>query len=592
LNKQRILEKVSASLIALLLVSLLMPIISFAMSVLLYYNPATGKLSGYVYSSDPNSVVLSVTPTTYGGQPSVSTITYTTYGVKNDLGLYDDNNTHYYSVTFDVYVGHALDTITVSDNTYSTPQLSTSPWGPYSRYDFQGSENLGAYRTTTSAPSGGTVNTPTPVPTSTPTPTPSVNNSEKGVDITTEPVLGKSEDGHSTATVTIDTNTFNKALDELKDKVKDKQVITVNIGHSNADVSNVTLSADALAKAAVSNQDTVLSIVSDNVSYELPLKLLDLASLSKSLGSDASNAKITITIEKMSGTAADKINSGAKKAGFEPIGSAIDFTITIEANGIKKEINNFGSTYVSRTITVPQDITANQASAVLYDPLTGQFSFVPATFSTVNGKTTITIKRNGNSQYLIVSSEKSFTDTKNMYATDDINLLASKLIVNGVTSSEFKPYDKITRAQFTALLVRALGLTVETTPASFSDIQTTDWYANVISTAVKAGLIKGFEDGTFRPNDSITREQMASLISKALTITGKTVSVDGQVEQIISKFNDKADVSAWASTDTAKVTQAGIMQGNAGSFSPKAFADRAQAAVTLKRLLQYLQFIN
>jgi mannan endo-1,4-beta-mannosidase len=59
-----------------------------------------------------------------------------------------------------------------------------------------------------------------------------------------------------------------------------------------------------------------------------------------------------------------------------------------------------------------------------------------------------------------------------------------------------------------------------------------------------------------------------------------------------AKFNDKANVSTWASTDTAKVTEAGIMQGNAGSFSPKAFADRAQAVVTLKRLLVFLQFIN
>jgi N-acetylmuramoyl-L-alanine amidase len=80
------------------------------------------------------------------------------------------------------------------------------------------------------------------------------------------------------------------------------------------------------------------------------------------------------------------------------------------------------------------------------------------------------------------------------------------------------------------------GLTEETTTSAFSDIKASDWYANTISTAVNAGLIKGFENGTFRPNDSITREQMASLISKALTITGKTVDVEGKVDQIISKF--------------------------------------------------------
>jgi hypothetical protein len=402
-----------------------------------------------------------------------------------------------------------------------------------------------------------------------------------------EPVVEKSEGGQSTATVTLDTAIFNKALDGLKDKEKDKQVITVDVGHSNADVSNVALSSEILTKAAESNKD-----VSDNVSYDLPLKLLDLATLTRSLGADATNAKVNISIEKISGAAADKINNEAKATGLVTIGSPVDFTITVEANGIKREVNNFGSTYVSRTIMVPEAVTAKQASAVLYDPATGQFSFVPAVFNTVDGKTTITIKRNGNSKYLIVNSDKSFEDTKNMYAADDINLLASKLIVNGVTATEFKPYEQITRAQFTALLVRSLGLTVDTTPTAFSDVKPSDWYANSISTAVKAGLVAGFEDGTFRPNDLITREQMASLISKALTITGKTVAVDGQVPQILSKFSDQPKVSSWAASDTAKVTQAGIMQGSEGNFTPKAFADRAQAVVTLKRLLVYLEFIN
>ncbi|WP_162462913.1 carboxypeptidase regulatory-like domain-containing protein [Paenibacillus psychroresistens] len=413
-----------------------------------------------------------------------------------------------------------------------------------------------------------------------------------GSKITPIGVHEKSPTGGDILNVTIEASTFTQALEQIKDKSKDDQSITIDLGNSKTDISNISLSASLITNALVNHQDVVLTIISNDVTYDLPIKLLDLASLSKALGSDAANAKITISIEKITGAAGDKINAEAKTAGFEAIGNAIDFKITIEANGVKKEINDFGSTYVSRTLTLPQVISSNTASAVLYDPTTGQFSFVPATFSTVDGKTTITIKRNGNSQYLIVSSDKSFADTANMYAADDISLLASKLIVNGVTATEFKPYNKVTRAEFTALLVRALGLSLDTSASSFSDIKASDWYASAISTGSKAGLINGFEDGTFRPNDSITREQMANLISKALTLTGKVVNVDGQIDQIISKFADNADISAWATSGTAKVTQAGIMQGSAGSFSPDTFADRAQAAVTIKRLLKYLDFIN
>lgn len=525
-----------------------------------------------IYANDSK---VTISGTTVTINPSVDLTNSTAYYVVIDSGAFKDTANN-------LYAGIS------SSSTWSFTTAAAVSSGDTS----EGSRNGGG--TVSGGGSGVASGAETTVVTTVVTPEAKPVETSKtanGVQITLKPVIAKSDLGITTATVALNKESFNNALKQLDSNTKDKQVIKFDAGHSNADISNVSVAASALA-AAASYKDAVLSIVSDDVTYDLPLKLLDLASLNKALGSDASNAKITITIEKISGAAGDKINAGAKAAGFEAIGNAIDFKITIDANGVKKEINDFGSTYVSRTIMIPQAITANQASAALYDPASGQFSFVPAIFSTVDGKTTITIKRNGNSQYLIVSSEKSFADTKNMYATDDINLLASKLIVNGITASEFKPNDKITRAQFTALLVRALGLTVETTASTFSDIKVSDWYANAISAAVKTGLIKGFEDGTFRPNDLITREQMASLISKALTITGKTVDVEGKVDQIISKFIDKANVSAWASTDTAKVTEAGIMQGNAGSFSPNAFADRAQAVVTLKRLLVFLQFIN
>lgn len=81
------------------------------------------------------------------------------------------------------------------------------------------------------------------------------------------------------------------------------------------------------------------------------------------------------------------------------------------------------------------------------------------------------------------------------------------MIINGTGDGLFSPDQDITRAEFAAIIVRGLGLKFEEGVTPFSDVKKTDWYSSVIHTAYKHQLINGFEDGTFRPDDKITREQ-------------------------------------------------------------------------------------
>ena len=90
------------------------------------------------------------------------------------------------------------------------------------------------------------------------------------------------------------------------------------------------------------------------------------------------------------------------------------------------------------------------------------------------------MKRNGNSIYAVVSSTKTFDDITKHWAKLDIELLASKLIVNGSTAIHFSPDANITRIEFTALLVRALGLSPDPSAAIFKDTKVEDWFAGVL----------------------------------------------------------------------------------------------------------------
>ncbi|MDR7551281.1 MAG: S-layer homology domain-containing protein, partial [Armatimonadota bacterium] len=103
--------------------------------------------------------------------------------------------------------------------------------------------------------------------------------------------------------------------------------------------------------------------------------------------------------------------------------------------------------------------------------------------------------------------------------------------------------------------------------------------------AVKAGVVTGMGDGTFRPNDRITREQMAVMVARALRSAGKSTAAD-RVDRILAGFSDKSRISGWARDGVAAAADAGIVKGrDGGAFAPADNATRAEAAAMLKRYL-------
>lgn len=394
--------------------------------------------------------------------------------------------------------------------------------------------------------------------------------------------------GKIVAVVTVDGGTLGKAFDALKSKESKIQKITIDV-NSNEGAAKVQFDANALSAGLKNAPDTLLSIASNDITYDLPAKSLDLTNIATTLGTDVSKVKINISIEKVTGPTAELINAKAKQAGLSLLSGAVDFTITAEGNGKTVTVNNFGNTYVSRTITLVKAADSNQLTAVLFNPETGEMSFVPAIVTTVNGKAEVTIKRQGNSIYTVVQSSKTFEDIKGHWAKSEIELLASKLVIKGTSDTTFGPNNHITRAEFAALLVRSLGLKEEAS-TRFTDVPASSWFAGTAGASAKAGLIEGFEDGSFRPIERITREQMAVMITRAMTFAGKSAAVE--LKQL-DKFTDSKSLSAWSKDAVARAVSAGIVNGvTETEFVPAAPATRAEAAVMLKRFLQFVQFIN
>ncbi|SFK82180.1 S-layer homology domain-containing protein [Paenibacillus sp. 1_12] len=385
--------------------------------------------------------------------------------------------------------------------------------------------------------------------------------------------------------VIMDAVKLSKAIESLS---ANEPKISIEV-KGTEQVSIVQVPAASFSEAGSKVPNAYLSIKANGVTYDLKVKALDVSALAKSLGVDVKDVTVNIIIEKVSGETATAIEANAKKEALTTLTGAFDFSITVEANGKSLNVTDFGKIYVSRSFDVSGSVDTNKTSGVLYDPTNGTMSFVPTLFTKNGNSTTVTIKRPGNSIYTVITADKTFADLKGHWAKADVELLASKLLVKGSSDTAFAPQNQITRAEFAALLVRAAGLTEEAT-TKFPDVTANDWFAGAVGAASKAGLIDGFENGTFQPSATVTREQMAVMISRAIEFTGKKGDSDGKK---LAAFEDNSNIAVWAKDAVATAVNAGIVNGTTDkTFAPSGQAIRAEAVVMLSRLLKFLEFMN
>lgn len=155
-------------------------------------------------------------------------------------------------------------------------------------------------------------------------------------------------------------------------------------------------------------------------------------------------------------------------------------------------------------------------------------------------------------------------------------------IMNGTSKTLFEPQTNVTRAMFVAMLGRLHGAEQSSTNFKDIDAKKGSWYAGYVGWASDNGIITGFPDNTFRPDENLTREQMAAIVSRYIDYADilPTVSTDP-----VDYFADEKSIGKWAREFVDDMRVVGIVEGdNFGKFNPSANLTRAEAAATIKRL--------
>ncbi|PQP85044.1 hypothetical protein C0Q44_11275 [Paenibacillus sp. PCH8] len=405
----------------------------------------------------------------------------------------------------------------------------------------------------------------------------------------------KRSDGTVIEKVILPERTRKQVLELMKDTMK--PFVSITIGKREQAVQ-AQLQADWIADMVKANPNTIIEVRLNDSSYQLRLSAIDLIGLVERFDTEISNLTVNIIQELAGERTRQEINRIGVSQGFSVFADVIDYKVMVEANGQMLEVHDYGGSYSIRTIKLDREFTNHNLVAVQYIPENGTVVFVPAKMETgPDGTNEAILNVPHNSLYTVVNVQaRTFADLSEHWAKADVEHLASKLLVNGVAADRFDAEGTITRAEFSALLVRALGLSLEGSEGGgdrFTDVPASAWYASAVNAAVASGLVSGISAGRFAPNDPITREQMAVVIAGALTFTSARTGSDGQEGGHLDAFTDQDSISSWAQAAVVRASEVGIMKGmEDGRFAPRDNVTRAQAAVILKRFLQYVHFID
>lgn len=176
---------------------------------------------------------------------------------------------------------------------------------------------------------------------------------------------------------------------------------------------------------------------------------------------------------------------------------------------------------------------------------------------------------------------KYFSDIYQHFAKDDIAYATKLGIMKGISNTLFDPEGTLTRAQAAAVVVRMLPqLEGGRAVATFSDIEG-HWAQSEIEEAVAAGLLEGYPDGTFRPEDKMSREEMAVLLARM-------IQLDAQGTQT-PVFSDVGE-DRWSYEEITALAGAGILQGvGDNTFRPQQGLTRGEMAALVRRVIEYQQ---
>ncbi|WP_219837072.1 S8 family serine peptidase [Paenibacillus sp. R14(2021)] len=365
---------------------------------------------------------------------------------------------------------------------------------------------------------------------------------------------------------------------DLQQALKTEPVAVIVTTPATAQQAQLNLTASQVELLSKSNAANSIVFTNETTAAALPVRILAKA---------PKNAGIQVTLSSAEQQRAAFTNAAL---GITVLGTPVAFEVNSVQGTAAVPLQLSSKDFVKQSFVLAKDADTKSAG-VLY--LGGHtVSPAPATFTlNSDGTTTVTVTRSGYAAYAVVTRTIAFNDIDNAMEKTKIEALASKLLLEGTSQATFSPSASVTRAEFAAMLTRALGLQ-SSTELPFKDVTADKWYADEVGAAYQAGIITGLGKGSFNPNGTITHQDLAVMLERAAGLLAlKAEHPAGRAD-----FADADDISDYAKNSIQTVTEIGLMKAkevNGGFFfSPKKSTTREEAAAAIFNLLQQSGLIN
>jgi hypothetical protein len=267
----------------------------------------------------------------------------------------------------------------------------------------------------------------------------------------------------------------------------------------------------------------------------------------------------------------EKITDGPRvPVGFRAVGGIYEFSVA----------GDYGYEFAAPvTVGLSLDLstlyTGEKADIFRYDKKSSQWLNLGGTYENKN----LSVPVSAMSTFAVLAHQTNpqpvaiLSDIQGHWASDSINKLISLGGISGYPDGTFRPNSSMSRAEFTSIVVKVFK--IELKEGKVFDDTASHWARQSISSAAAAGLISDSDASRFRPDEPITREQMADMVARAAKLPASTTTLS---------FTDSGDISPWAISSVASVVNAGIMSGYPDlAFRPKSGATRAEASVVITK---------
>ncbi|WP_337104134.1 S-layer homology domain-containing protein [Paenibacillus sp. YIM B09110] len=387
--------------------------------------------------------------------------------------------------------------------------------------------------------------------------------------------------GRTTTTIAIREDLLAKLLNGLAGQVE----VDIVFGTS-ADVYRAELSGQMIGQMA--DHGAFIRITAGAVSYRLAAKELQAQS------AGASVVRLEVAAPASNAQGMRQLQQGAAEGHYNILAKATEFRALYMKDGKSVELSTL-SGYAERTIELSEE-AAKHAVAVM---LASDGSLIPMPTRVVyaDGVWKAVVKSLSGSGIIavITGSSAGFADVQSHWAKQAIEDLAFRMIVSGTGAGRFEPGRSITRAEFAAIIVKALGLpqAVGSADVTFLDVDAKAWYSPYIKTVNAYGLVTGYPDGRFGANDTISRQQAMTILSRAMSLAGyKSEVTAAEADELLKSYADVDSIADYAKTGIAESIKAGLVSGRSRSeIAPAEPMTRAEVAVIVQKLLKLTELI-